>query len=100
MSFGTVFAPNIAITYVVESHPEFSSDCLVFINVFKNLVAFVLAFVAVDWVHAKGWIEVYMILFMLATLSMALAVPLYFYGKTMRRWSARVCAPKAWQARG
>ncbi|KAF4550084.1 Hypothetical protein D9617_18g032750 [Elsinoe fawcettii] len=89
VSFGTVYTPNIAITYVVESHPDFASDCLVMINVFKNLVAFVFLYVAVDWVQTSGWIQVYMIMFMLVTVSVLLAIPIYFYGRKLRDWSGR-----------
>ncbi|KAG8630623.1 hypothetical protein KVT40_002242 [Elsinoe batatas] len=94
VSFGTVFAPNIAITYVVESHSAFASDCLVIINVFKNLVAFIFLYVAVDWVQASGWIQVYMIMFMLVAIAALLAIPLYLYGEKLRGWSERLYSPK------
>jgi hypothetical protein len=55
---------------VVESHPDFAAEALVVINVFKNLVAFVFLYTAVSWVQDSGWLEVYMIMFMLVTLSM------------------------------
>lgn len=54
------------------------------INVCKNLVAFLFLYTAVDWVASKGWIEVYMIMFMLLTASMLLAIPFYFYGVRLR----------------
>jgi hypothetical protein len=87
-SFGTVYAPNIAITYVVESRPKQASEALVSINVFKNLASFLFLYTAVDWVAARGWLEVYMIIFMLVTLSMLLAVPFYFYGSRLRAMSS------------
>jgi hypothetical protein len=87
VSFGTVFAPNIAITYVVESRPKQASEAMVAINFFKNLVAFLFLYTAVDWVAAKGWIQVYMIMFILVTLSMLLAIPFYFYGPKLRKAS-------------
>jgi len=91
VSFGTVYSPNIAITYVIESYPRLASEGLVVINVFKNLVAFVLVYLAVEWVQSDGWIQVYMIMFMLTTLALIFAVPLYFYGERLReitnRWA-------------
>lgn len=80
VSFGTIYAPNIAITYVAECHPKLTAECLVSINVFKNLVAFLFLYTAVDWVASSGWVQVYMIMFMLVSLSMLAAVPLYFFG--------------------
>lgn len=90
VSFGTVYAPNIAVTYVVDSYPRFAAESLVLINVFKNIVAFVFIFVAVNWIEADGFLQVYMILFMLVCVSILLAIPLYFYG---RRW--RLAASKS-----
>jgi hypothetical protein len=84
VSFGTVFAPNIIITYVVESYPHTAADALVVINVAKNLVAFLFLYTAVEWIASSGWIQVYMIMFMLVSLGMLLAIPFYFYGARMR----------------
>lgn len=85
VSFGTVYAPNIVITYVVESFPNLAAECLVLINIFKNLVAFLFLYTAVDWISSSGWMQVYMIMFMLASLGMLLAVPFYFFGQKWRQ---------------
>ncbi|KAF2032571.1 putative MFS transporter [Setomelanomma holmii] len=77
VSFGTIYAPNIAITYVVESYPKAAAECLVSINVFKNLVAFLFLYTAVDWLASSGWLQVYMIMFMLVTLGMIASVMFY-----------------------
>jgi hypothetical protein len=34
VSFGTAYAPNILVTFVLESHPEFMPESLVAINVY------------------------------------------------------------------
>lgn len=81
MSYGTIYAPNITITYVAECYPNFAAESLVSINVSKNLVAFLFLYTAVDWVASRGWLEVYMIMFMLVSLSMLAALPFYFYKK-------------------
>lgn len=80
-----MYSPNIAITYVVESHPETAADRLVVINVFKNIVAFIFVIVAVPWIDSRGWLQVYMIMFMLTAMSSLLAIPLYFFGKKSKR---------------
>lgn len=80
VSFGTVYAPNIAITYVVERLQDISAETLVIINAFKNLVAFIFLYIAVDWIAARGWVEVYMIMFMLVVVVTLAAIPLYFFG--------------------
>lgn len=47
------------------------------VNVFKNLVAFLLMYKATDWIAAKGWVEVYMIMFMLSMLGIIFAALFY-----------------------
>lgn len=85
VSFGTIFAPNIAITYVVECFTRNASEALVAINVFKNLVAFLFLYTAVDWIASSGWIQVYMIMFMLVSMGMLLCIPFYLFGSKWRR---------------
>lgn len=85
MSFGTVYAPNITMTYLVDCYPLFVQELLVSINVTKNIVAFIFLYVAVDWVEAQGWIQVYMIMFMVCSISILLAIPFYFYGRRVRK---------------
>lgn len=80
VSFGTVYTPNIAITYVTQRHQRDAAKCLVLINVFKNLVAFVFLYVAVDWTNKSGYVQVYMIMFMLNVLVLGCALPLYYFG--------------------
>ncbi|KAJ8118507.1 hypothetical protein OPT61_g524 [Boeremia exigua] len=76
VSFGTIFTPNIAITYVVECYPSMAAESLVMINVFKNLVAFLFLYTATGWIAAKGWIQVYMIMFMLSILGLEAQIQL------------------------
>jgi hypothetical protein len=34
-----------------------------------------------------GWVSVYMVQFAVSMLPVVLAVPLYYYGKNLRRWT-------------
>lgn len=65
---------------MIDIFTQFSTECLVSINVFKNIVAFIFIFVAVEWLQAEGYIQVYMIMFMLVVLTMLLTIPLCIYG--------------------
>ncbi|KAJ5683399.1 hypothetical protein N7462_006564 [Penicillium macrosclerotiorum] len=85
VSFGSVYTPNIAITYIVHRHQREAAECLVLINIFKNLVAFIFLYVAVEWVNKNGYIQVYMIMFMLNMLILVCAVPLYLYDSRRHR---------------
>lgn len=85
VSFGSVYTPNIAITYIVHRNPRDAAKSLVLINVFKNLIAFIFLYVAVEWVNQSGYVQVYMIMFMLNVLVLISAVPLYFFDAKKRR---------------
>lgn len=74
----------------MESRPKQASEAIVSINVFKNLVSFLFLYVAVDWVATRGWLEVYMVIFMLVALSMLLAIPFYFFGTKLRAMSVKL----------
>jgi hypothetical protein len=41
-------------------------------------------YTAVDWISTSGWVQVYMILFMLVSLGMLLSIPFYFFGSRWR----------------
>ncbi|QKX63960.1 uncharacterized protein TRUGW13939_11132 [Talaromyces rugulosus] len=84
VSFGEVYTPNIALTYVVHLHKENAAQCLVLINIFKNILAFLFLYEAVPWVSSQGYTQVYMIMFMLNMLTLVTALPLYFYGHRKR----------------
>lgn len=79
VSFGTVYTPNIAITYIVHLHQREEAKSLVLINILKNLVAFVFLNVAVDWVNKEGFVQVFMLMFMSNVLILVCAIPLYFF---------------------
>lgn len=90
MAFGTVYAPNVAMTYLLDCYPAFASEVVVIVNVVKNTIAFVFIYTAVDWVQSKGWVQVYMIMFMVVSLSMFLAIPLYFWGGRARQLFTKI----------
>ncbi|KAJ5991655.1 MFS transporter [Penicillium canescens] len=84
VAFGAVYAPNVAVTYLVDCYPAFASEVLVIVNVAKNAIGLVFLYVAVDWVQSKGWIQVYMIIFMVVSLPIVLTIPSYFWGDRAR----------------
>ena len=68
-------------TDLVNCYAVFSQEILVGVNVIKNLITFLFAFVAVNWINIQGWIQVYMIMFMVVPLVMVLAVLVYSWGR-------------------
>ncbi|GIJ92141.1 hypothetical protein Asppvi_011117 [Aspergillus pseudoviridinutans] len=82
VSFGSVYTPNIAITYLAHRHQRDAAQCLVLVNVAKNLVAFLFLYEAVDWVQSQGYLQAYLVMFALGVVTIGAALPLYlFQGK-------------------
>jgi MFS family permease len=82
VSFGTVYTPNIAITYLAHRHQRDAAQCLVLVNVVKNLVSFLFLYEAVEWVHSQGYLQVYLVMSALGVVTIGAALPLYlFHGK-------------------
>lgn len=84
VSFATGFGPNIAITYVIDSHREITGEALVLINATKNLIAFAMILRSSEWITHSGYLQPYMIMFMIVALSMLLAIPMYIWGAKWR----------------
>lgn len=77
--------PTIAISYAVDSYTAISGEIMVVGTVMKNMLGFCLSYWIFD-VHATaGWVSVYMVQFAVSMLPIVLAVPLFFYGKHLRR---------------
>ncbi|GFG17848.1 hypothetical protein IFM5058_08693 [Aspergillus udagawae] len=79
VSFGTVYTPNIAITYLAHRHQRDAAQCLVLVNVVKNLVAFMFLYEAVAWVQSQGYLQLYLVMFALGVVTIAAALPLYLF---------------------
>lgn len=54
VAFGRIYASNVALIHVVECYRGIEADYLLTINVFKNLVAFLYVYTAMNWVSVKG----------------------------------------------
>ena len=48
VAFGTIYASNVALNYVVECYRGIKADYVLSINVFKNLVAFLYVYTAIN----------------------------------------------------
>jgi MFS family permease len=82
VSFGTVYTPDIAITYLVHRHQRDAAQCLVMVNVVKNLESFMFLYEAVVWVQSQGYMQLYLVMFALRVVTIGAALPLcIFHGK-------------------
>ncbi|SMQ48242.1 unnamed protein product [Zymoseptoria tritici ST99CH_3D7] len=78
--------PSIAIAYAIDSYRPVSGEIMVVGTVLKNVLGFCLSYWVFDLHERKGWTAVFMVQFAVGMLPVVLSVPLYFYGKEIRRW--------------
>lgn len=80
--------PTIAIAYAIDCFKPISGEIMVVATVLKNVLGFCLSY----WVFnvaatAKdGFVTVFMIQFAVTMLPIVATVPLYVWGKSLRRW--------------
>jgi MFS family permease len=77
--------PAIAIAYAIDCYKPISGEIMVVGTVLKNVLGFCLSYWVFDIMASDGWVTVYMIQFAVSMLPVVLTVPLYVYGKSLRR---------------
>jgi MFS family permease len=78
---------NIACTYAVDCYRPVAGDILLLGSLVKDVWAYGVSLWLPPWFISDGFITPLWVCYMVTLIPMALAVPLYFYGKTFRRWS-------------
>ncbi|KAK1091080.1 hypothetical protein LTR48_007024 [Friedmanniomyces endolithicus] len=79
--------PTIAIAYAVDCYKPISGEIMVVATVLKNGLGFCLSYWVFNVDAQRGWIAVYMTQFAVDMFPVVMTVPLYFFGKSLRRWT-------------
>lgn len=79
--------PTIAIAYAVDCYKPISGEIMVVGTVMKNVLGFCLSYWVFNVMMMDGWVAVYMTQFAVSMLPVVLTIPLYLYGKSLRRWT-------------
>lgn len=79
--------PTISIAYAVDCYKPISGEIMIVGTVMKNVLGFCLSYWVFDLHARRGWVDVYMVQFAVSMLPVVLTVPLYYYGKSLRRWT-------------
>lgn len=80
--------PTIAIAYAIDCFKPISGEIMVVATVLKNVLGFCLSY----WVFnvaataTDGWVTVFMVQFAVTMIPIVATVPLYIWGKRVRRW--------------
>ena len=77
--------PTIAIAYAVDCYKPISGEIMVVATVMKNVLGFCLSYWVFNVAAKDGFIAVYMTQFAVSMFPVVLTVPLYFFGKSLRR---------------
>lgn len=80
--------PTIAIAYAVDCYRPISGEIMTDATVLKNVLGFCLSYWIFNVAHRDSWTAVYMTQFAVSMFPVVMTVPLYFFGKRLRRWTA------------
>lgn len=89
VSFGLMQAPSVGFNYLIESYSSVAGDCFVMVTSSRAVVAFAWTFFVGDWVHHSGTSEPFGIFAMLMGIFGLLTIPMLFWGKRLRIWTAK-----------
>ncbi|KAK2795126.1 hypothetical protein FQN51_000544 [Onygenales sp. PD_10] len=81
--------PAIASTYAVDSYKPVAGSIFVTITVNKNLWGYGLSKFITPWTEKDGFIPAYMLIMALTTLFCASGIIFYYYGKRLRKITAK-----------
>ncbi|THY69413.1 MFS general substrate transporter [Aureobasidium pullulans] len=87
ISVGIVGGTTGAMAYIVDAYRPIAGECVVSVMAFKAAFAFLIAFYTNSWLAADGPAVVYGTLAGIVFAWLALALPLYIWGKQLRQKS-------------
>lgn len=79
--------PTIAVAYAVDSYTAIAGDIMVVATVIKNTTGFGMSYWVFSLIERKGVFTCAMVQFATCIGPTVLALPLYFFGKRVRRWT-------------
>lgn len=82
-----VTIPTIAIAYAVDCYKPISGEIMVCATVLKNLLGFSYSYWVFQLAQSQGFITVFMVQLAITLGPALFGIPLYFYGKQLRRWT-------------
>ncbi|KAI5955778.1 hypothetical protein KGF54_001280 [Candida jiufengensis] len=87
MSFGSSMASTTAITFAVDSYKMFAAETLVSFNFLKNFLGFCFSLFNNKYADSQGYKDAYVTYGGIQLFVSLFAIPLYVYGKKIRRWT-------------
>ncbi|KAE8337824.1 hypothetical protein BDV24DRAFT_154093 [Aspergillus arachidicola] len=82
--FGFITTADVALTYLTDCYPDILGDALIAIVCIRNGFAMVVRFAFTPWVTGMGIQDTFILIAMLALITVALPILLMIYGKRAR----------------
>lgn len=79
--------PAIAIAYAVDCYKPIAGEIMVVATVMKNLLGFALSYWVFNVAAKDGFVAVFMTQFAVDMLPIVMTIPLFLFGKKLRRWT-------------
>ncbi|KAH8807676.1 major facilitator superfamily domain-containing protein [Xylogone sp. PMI_703] len=89
LNFSIVIAVNISFVYTVDSYRPIGGEIMITQLAFKSCFAFLLSFYTNPWIQEMGHVATLGVMAAIDVAVLLFAIPLYFYGKAIRRASLK-----------
>ncbi|KAH3685400.1 hypothetical protein WICPIJ_003638 [Wickerhamomyces pijperi] len=86
LAFGSSFSSTTSITFCVDSYKMFATESLVSVNIFKNVLGFLFSLFNNKFNEKHGYKTGFVTFGCIEIFVGLWAIPLYIYGKKIRRW--------------
>ncbi|KAH3680885.1 hypothetical protein WICMUC_000028 [Wickerhamomyces mucosus] len=87
LAFGSSFSSTTSITFCVDSYKMFATETLVSVNIFKNIIGFLFSLFNNSFNASAGHKVAFVTFGCIEIFIGVWAIPLYIYGKKIRRWN-------------
>jgi MFS family permease len=88
IGFGWGNAGDVAMAYLEDCYPNMVLEGMVGVAVINNTIGMIFTFAANPWLTADGTMDTYIGCAILSFVFMASTLPMIYFGKTCRRWTA------------
>lgn len=88
IGFGWGNAGDVSMAYLEDCYPNMILEGMVGVAVINNTIGMTFTFAADPWLTADGTMNTYIGCGVLSFVFMATTLPMIFYGKACRRWTA------------
>lgn len=89
IGFGWGCSGDIAMSYLMDCYPEMVLEGMVCTAIINNTISCVFTFVCSIWLDASGTENTYIALAVINFAVTMLALPMYLYGKRIRKWTKK-----------